>query len=104
MSRDDKGSHEDDRNDQRCQPIFLTNFQEVPDVFDEIKKCFHGSKDASEVSSMVLAVFSISYLPFSPSSQWVISSEAHEVSDGLKNNDEYKTQDDVTINPSKSVS
>jgi len=53
---------------------------------------------------MVLAVFSISLFAFSSSSQWVISSEAHDVSNVLKNNEEYKTQDDVTVNPSKSVS
>ena len=52
---------------------------------------------------MVLTIFSISCLSFSPSSQWVISSKSHDISDGLKDNNEHKTQDDVTVNPSKSV-
>ena len=52
---------------------------------------------------MVLAVFSIGFLPFSPCSQWVISSKSHDIRDGLKDNNEHKTKDDVTVNPSKSV-
>ena len=52
---------------------------------------------------MVLAVFSVSCLLFSSSSQLVISSESHDVRDWLKNNDEDKSKNDVTVNPPKGM-
>lgn len=50
---------------------------------------------------MFFAIFSISLFAFSSSSQWIISSEAHDICDGLKDKDEDHAKDDVTIDPSK---
>ena len=98
LSKYDKCSHQHNRDDQWCQPILLADFQKVPNVFDQIKKGFHGSKDASEISFVVLSVFSVSFFAFSTTSQWVISFERKRLSYKLKDQDKDQIKDDVTIN------
>ena len=78
---------------------FLRTFRKSQMSFTSSRNASMVQK-ASEIRAMVLAVFSVSSLSFSPSSQWIISSQAHDKGYWLKNKDEDQTQDNVTIDPS----
>ncbi len=58
----DKCSHQSNRDDQWCKPVFFADFQEVPDIFDQIKKGFHGSENAVEIDFKRLSFFSIALI------------------------------------------